>query len=69
MNETVFNFQVFLADSQQKLGYSDAQMADLLSVSRPTFSRWTDGSVMPHFAIRTAVVRSLTEKLEQEVVV
>ena len=64
-NETAF--QEILRDARSVLEMSESQIADALSISRPTFNRWINGRSMPHIAMRTPVISWISEQLNSRI--
>ena len=50
------SFQELLAGGQRLLEMSDLQIADAISVSRPTVSRWMRGKNLPHIGLRKPIL-------------
>lgn len=55
MPEATFRYQICLARSHR----SDQELADLLHVSLPTISRWTEGRNLPYSRIRWDAMRAI----------
>jgi len=59
-------FQRILQDAQALLEMSDQEIADALSVSRPTVNRWINGKNLPYNAMRKPVLTWIQEQLTQK---
>lgn len=57
-------FAAFIVSKQKALACSDAELARVLAVSRPTIGRWKNGTTAPHPLARQAVVTTLDDLLE-----
>lgn len=57
------DFQEIMRDARSVLEMSESQIADALSISRPTFNRWINGRSLPHVAMRTPAIAWLTDQL------
>lgn len=57
-------FQSILRDARSVLEVSEAQIADALSISRPTFNRWVNGRSLPHVAMRGPAISWILEQLK-----
>jgi len=55
-------FSELLRLAKREFGLTDQEIADHFGVSRPTVSRWIEGSSAPHRAFRPVVVRWLDGK-------
>lgn len=44
---------------------SDSELADLLSVARPTVNRWKNGRTTPHRLIKPIVYQKLAERTQK----
>lgn len=55
-------FRAVLVDAQTVLEMSDQQIADQLSVSRPTVNRWKNGKNLPHPAMRKHILNWIVEQ-------
>ncbi len=55
-------FRNAVTDGQRLLELSDQDMADELSVSRPTVNRWTNGKNLPHIALRKSIATWLVKE-------
>jgi DNA-binding transcriptional regulator YiaG len=64
-NETAF--REILGDARSVLEMSESQIADALSISRPTLNRWINGRSMPHIAMRTPVIAWISEQLNSKI--
>jgi transcriptional regulator with XRE-family HTH domain len=60
-------FRVVFRDAQTLLELSDQELADTLSMSRPTVNRWRNGRNLPHFAMRKHILRWIGEQLTAKV--
>jgi transcriptional regulator with XRE-family HTH domain len=60
-------FQKLISGAQHVLEMTDGELADALSVSRPTINRWVNGRNLPYNGLRKAVFtwidRQLTKKI------
>lgn len=45
--------------------FTDSELADLLSVARPTVNRWKNGKTTPHRLMKPVVYERLAERLQQ----
>jgi transcriptional regulator with XRE-family HTH domain len=61
------DFQIMLREAQALLELSDKEMADALSVSRPTINRWMRGKNLPYYAMRKPIVTWISEQLAGKV--
>jgi ribosome-binding protein aMBF1 (putative translation factor) len=59
-------FAQVIAHARRVLGLSDAQLADLLKVSRPTINRWSRGETTPHAVMAEAVFSVLATTAKTE---
>ena len=60
-------FQAVMRATPGILEMSEAQIADALSISRPTFNRWINGKSLPHIAMRTPAVSWLVDQLNTRI--
>jgi predicted DNA-binding transcriptional regulator AlpA len=60
-------FRSVLRDAPSVLEMSESQIADALSISRPTFNRWINGRSLPHIAMRTPAITWLAEQLNSRI--
>jgi hypothetical protein len=60
-------FQSLMRDAQVLLEMSDSEIANSLSISRPTLNRWINGRTTPHVAIRKAAAKWISEQLTARV--
>jgi len=60
-------FQEILRDARSVLEMSESQIADALSISRPTFNRWINGRSTPHIAMRTPAITWISEQLNSRI--
>jgi hypothetical protein len=60
-------FQNLLQSARHILEMSEAQIADALSVSRPTFNRWVNGRSLPHVAMRTPAISWIVDQLGKKI--
>jgi ribosome-binding protein aMBF1 (putative translation factor) len=62
------DFQRLIVAARGLFEMSDGELADALSVSRPTINRWVNGKNLPYNALRKAVFgwidRQLTKKIK-----
>jgi len=56
-----------MRDAPRVLEMSERQIADALSVSRPTFNRWINAKSLPHVAMRTPAVQWLIQELNTKI--
>jgi DNA-binding transcriptional regulator YiaG len=61
------DFQDILRDARGVLEMSESQIADALSISRPTFNRWINGRSLPHIAMRTPAITWISEQLNSRI--
>jgi len=57
------HFQRILREAQALLELSDQEVADALSVSRPTVNRWVNGKNLPYYAMRKPIQSWIGEQL------
>jgi transcriptional regulator with XRE-family HTH domain len=60
-------FQRILREAQALLEMSDQEIADAISVSRPTVNRWINGKNLPYYAMRKPIVTWIGEQLAVKV--
>ena len=60
-------FRTFISDARVILEMSEANMADALSVSRPTFNRWVNGRSTPHPLMRPSVVSRILSRVTEKI--
>ena len=60
------NIPEAIANLKNYLGYGDSELADALSVSRPTISRWRRGKNLPHKAMRQAILDWLVKEFKRQ---
>jgi len=60
-------FQRVFVDGQALLELSDQEIADGLSVSRPTVNRWTNGRNLPHNAMRKPILTWIEQQLAAKI--
>jgi len=60
-------FQTLMRDAQILLEMSDSEIANSLSISRPTLNRWINGRTTPHVAIRKSAARWISEQVTARV--
>jgi transcriptional regulator with XRE-family HTH domain len=56
-------FQRILREAQALLEVSDQEIADALSVSRPTVNRWVNGKNLPYYAMRKPILSWIGDQL------
>jgi transcriptional regulator with XRE-family HTH domain len=56
-------FQRVIREAQALLEVSDREIADALSVSRPTVNRWINGKNLPYYAMRKPIVAWIRDRL------
>jgi len=61
------NFQSILRDAQHLLDINDQQLADALSVSRPTINRWINGRNLPYLAMRKPVITWIDKQVSEKI--
>jgi transcriptional regulator with XRE-family HTH domain len=61
------DFQDILRDARSVLEMSESQIADALSISRPTFNRWINGRSFPHIAMRTPAITWMLDQLNRKI--
>jgi|SRR5882757_5541488 len=61
------NFQGILRAAQGLLEMSEQEIADALSVSRPTVNRWINGKNLPYNAMRKPVVSWIDDQLSARI--
>jgi transcriptional regulator with XRE-family HTH domain len=59
-------FRNVFAEAQQLLEMSDQQIADAISVSRPSVNRWINGKNLPHFALRKPILTWVSSQIESK---
>ena len=60
-------FQYMLSEGMDLLEYNDEDCARLFDVSRPTVTRWRNGSTAPHRAIRLPLRNVLKREVSKRV--
>ena len=60
-------FQRILGEAQALLEMSDQEIADALSVSRPTVNRWVNGKNLPYYAMRKPILSWIGDQLTVKV--
>ncbi len=60
-------FQALMHDAQILLEMSDSEIANSLSISRPTLNRWINGRTTPHVAIRKSAAKWISEQVTARV--
>lgn len=60
-------FQSLIRDAQVLLEMSDSEIANSLSVSRPTLNRWMNGRTSPHLAIKKSAVGWMGDQVASKV--
>jgi transcriptional regulator with XRE-family HTH domain len=60
-------FQRILREAQALLETSDQEIADALSVSRPTVNRWMNGKNLPYNAMRKPILTWIGEQLSVKI--
>ena len=60
-------FQRVFREAQALLEMSDQEIADALSVSRPSVNRWTNGRNLPHNAMRKYILKWIAGQLDSMV--
>ena len=60
-------FQAILRDARGVLEMSESQIADGLSISRPTFNRWINGRSLPHIAMRNPAIIWILDQLDSRI--
>jgi len=60
-------FQRVFREAQALLEMSDQEIADALSVSRPSVNRWTNGRNLPYYAMRKHVLNWVTGQLAAKI--
>ena len=60
-------FRAFLGGARVILEKSEADIADFLTISRPTFNRWINGRSTPHPLMRPAVVSRILGEVTSKV--
>ncbi len=61
------DFQDILRDARSVLEMSESQIADALSISRPTFNRWINGRSLPHIAMRAPAITWIQGQLNSKI--
>jgi DNA-binding XRE family transcriptional regulator len=56
-------FQAVMQETQVLLEMSDSEIANALSISRPTLNRWINGRTSPHLAVKKAAVAWIGEQV------
>lgn len=60
-------FQRVLRQAQELLEISDQEIADGLSVSRPTVNRWVNGKNLPYLAMRKPIATWIDKQLAAKI--
>jgi DNA-binding MurR/RpiR family transcriptional regulator len=60
-------FASIIAESGRVLELSDQQIADALGVSRPTISRWSRATNLPHRLMRRPILSWIAKQAEERV--
>jgi len=60
-------FRAFLGDARVILEKSEGDIADFLTVSRPTLNRWINGRSTPHPLMRPVVVSKILGEVSSKV--
>jgi len=60
-------FQRIFREAQAVLEMSDQEIADALSVSRPTVNRWVNGKNLPYYAMRKPILTWIGEQLTTKI--
>lgn len=60
-------FRAVFAEAQGVLEMSDQEIADQLSVSRPTVNRWKNGKNLPHPAMRKHILNWIVERVAMRI--
>jgi ribosome-binding protein aMBF1 (putative translation factor) len=60
-------FQRILRQAQELLVLSDQEIADELSVSRPTVNRWVNGKNLPYLAMRKPIATWIDKQLSLKI--
>lgn len=61
------DFREILRDARSVLEMSESEIADALSISRPTFNRWINGRNLPHIAMRAPAVAWIVGQLNSRI--
>jgi len=60
-------FQRVMGEARVLLEMSDKEIADALSVSRPTVNRWVNGKNLPYYAMRRPIQTWIGEQISQKI--
>jgi DNA-binding XRE family transcriptional regulator len=60
-------FQKLISGAQKVLEMTDGDLADALSVSRPTINRWVNGRNLPYNGLRKAVFTWIDGQLSKKI--
>lgn len=60
-------FQLLMHEAQVLLEMSDSEIANSLSISRPTLNRWINGRTSPHFGVKKSAIRWIAEQVASRV--
>src|SRR5437764_4324797 len=60
-------FREFVRNARLVLEMAESDIADALSVSRPTYNRWINGRNMPHPLMRQSIVDRITKLVQARV--
>lgn len=60
-------FQSFMRDACAVLEMSEGDIADILSISRPTYNRWINGRSMPHKLMRPSAVLRISKQVAKRI--
>jgi predicted transcriptional regulator len=61
------DFRSILNKIAEIFSFNDLNLAQILSVSRPTISRWRKGKSYPHIGMRNMVYRELEKLISNEI--
>jgi len=60
------NFHGLFREALVLLEMSEAQIANAISVTRPTVNRWFHGKNLPHVALRNSLVRGMHDRVSDK---
>lgn len=60
-------FQRVMGEARVLLEMSDKEIADALSVSRPTVNRWVNGKNLPYYAMRRPIQTWIGDQVAQRI--
>lgn len=60
-------FRAFMREACLMLEMSEADVADVLSVSRPTYNRWINGRSIPHPLMRRSAISRILDRVTAKI--